>query len=126
MLTPLTAKSEGLPTDDPFLDGDAGDDVLTSSWPQCLRGQIVEGFSLVLYESGSVDDLESGAPSPGVTALYALSVGEFVSYIVGTPDFVNQRFHELYADGLSPISPLVARSAGPSVASAGSDADAEN
>ncbi len=126
VLTPLTAKSEGPPTADPFADGAAADDVLASSWPQCLRGEIVEGFSLVLYGGGSIDDLESCAQSRGVTALYALSEGEFVSYILGAPDFVNQRFHELYSGGLSPISPLVARSAGPSVASAGSDADVEN
>ncbi len=125
-LTALTVKSEGPPTADPFLDGDAGDEVLVSSWPQCVRGEIVEGFSLVLYEGGSVDDLEACAGSLGVTALYALSEGEFVSYILGAPEFVNQRFRELYADGLSPIAPLVARSAGPSVASAGTDADAGN
>ena len=34
-----------------------------------------------------------------VTALYALSEGEFVSYILGAPDFVTQPFRDLFADG---------------------------
>ena len=45
--------------------------------------------------------------------LYALSEGEFVSYILGAPDFVTQPFRDLFADGLPLMTPLVARSEGP-------------
>ena len=54
-LTPLIAKSEGPPSPAP-----ASDDV-PQDWPDCLRGEIVEGFSLVLYEGGSIDDLDARA-----------------------------------------------------------------
>ena len=56
-----------------------------------------------------------------VAALYALSEGEFVSYILGAPDFVTQPFRDLFADGLPLMTPLVARSDGPPTA--GSDGD---
>ena len=71
------------------------------------------GFSLVVSEGGSVEELEACAQSRDVVALYALSEGEFVSYILGAPDLVNAGFLELFADGLPPITPLVARSEGP-------------
>ena len=59
-----------------------------------------EGFSLVLYEGGSVEDLEACARGMGVTALYALHEGAYVSYILGAPAFVNQSFRELFSDGV--------------------------
>ena len=43
-----------------------------------------------------------------ITALYTLSEGEFVSYILGAPEFATQPFHDLFADGLPPMTPLVA------------------
>ena len=49
----------------------------------------------------------------GVTALYALDGGKYVSYILGAPDFVNRPFREVFAAGLPPMTPLVARSDGP-------------
>ena len=61
----------------------------------------------------SVDELEACAQSRDVAALYALSEGEFVSYILGAPDLVNAGFLELFAEGLPPMTPLVARSEGP-------------
>ena len=48
-----------------------------------------------------------------VTALYTLSEGEFVSYILGAPELVNQPFRDLFAGGLPLMTPLVARSEGP-------------
>ena len=104
-LTPLTAKSEGPPSADPA----AGSEV-TEPWPLCLRGAITEGFSLVLYEGGSVDALDACAQSRDITALYALHEGEYVSYILGAPDFVNAAFRELFADGLPAVTPLVVKS----------------
>ena len=77
-----------------------------------LHGAVAAGFSLVVYEGGGVDELEACARSRDVTALYALSEGDFVSYILGAPDFVNARFVELFADGLPLMTPLVARSEG--------------
>ena len=78
----------------------------------CLRGAIVEGFSLVLYGGGSVEDLEACARSLDVAAVYALAGGEYVSYILGALEFVNERFRELFADGLPAPTPLVAKSEG--------------
>ena len=51
--------------------------------------------------------------SVDITALYTLSEGEFVSYILGAPAFVNQPFRDLFADALPLMTPLVARSEGP-------------
>ena len=107
-LTPLTARSEGPATADPA----AGSEV-TEPWPLCLRGAITEGFSLVLYEGGSVDALDACAQSREVSAVYALHEGEWVSYILGAPDFVTAAFRELFADGLPAVMPLVAKSEGP-------------
>ena len=109
-LTPLTAGSDGPPTADPAGDsGGSPDDDSPQLWAECLRGEIVSGFSLVLSEGGSVDDLAACATDHGVTALYALDEGEWVSYIVGAPELVNAAFRELFADGLAPATPLVAR-----------------
>ncbi len=110
-ITPLIAGSNGPPSADPFGDdpGDGG----RHAWPECLRGDIAAGFSLVVYEGGSVEELEACAQSMDITALYTLSEGEFVSYILGAPDFVNQPFRDLFAEGLPLMTPLVARSEGP-------------
>ena len=108
-ITPLVAGSNGPPSADPFGDLDDGG---RQPWPECLRGDIAAGFSLVVYEGGSVDELEACAQSRDVAALYALSEGEFVSYILGAPDFVTQPFRDLFADGLPLMTPLVARSEG--------------
>ena len=108
-ITPLVAGSNGPPSPDPFGDLEDGGQ---QPWPECLRGAAAAGFSLVVYEGGGVDELEACARSMDVTALYALREGEFVSYILGAPDFVNQPFRDLFADGLPLMTPLVARSEG--------------
>ena len=123
-LAPLVAGSSGPPSADPF--GDDLDDGKQQPWPECLRGTVVEGFSLVVYGGGSVEELVWCAASQHVTALYALHDGEFIPYILGAPDFVNRPFHELYAHGLPPMVPLVAKSTGPPAADAGEDTAAEN
>ena len=109
VMVPLVAASNGPPSADPFGDLDDGGQ---QPWPECLRGAIAAGFSLVVYEGGSVDELEACAQSRDVAALYALSEGEFVSYILGAPAFVTQPFRDLFADGLPLMTPLVARSEG--------------
>ena len=109
-IAPLVAGSNGPPSPDPF--GDDLEDGGRHAWPECLRGDIAAGFSLVVYEGGSVDEMEACARSVDITALYTLSEGEFVSYILGAPDFVNQPFRDLFADGLPPMTPLAARSEG--------------
>ena len=109
-ITPLIAASNGPPSADPFGDDLEGDE--QQPWPECLRGPVAAGFSLVVYEGGSVDELEACAQSREIAALYALSEGEFVSYILGAPAFVTQPFRDLFADGLPPMTPLVARSEG--------------
>ena len=82
-------------------------------WPHCLRGAVSEGFSLVVYEGGSVEELVGCAESRDIATLYALHEGVYVSYILGAPDFVNAGFIELFPDGLPPITPLIAASNGP-------------
>ena len=74
-----------------------------------------------MCEGGSVEDLESCARSRGVAACYTLAEGEWVSYILGAPEFVNRPFVELFPDGLPTITPLVAESDSPS----GSDVDGD-
>ena len=110
-ITPLIAGSNGPPSADPF--GDDLEDGGQQPWPECLRGDIAAGFSLVVYEGGSVEELVVCAGSRDVTALYALNGGEFVSYLLGAPAFVNQPFRDLFAEGLPLMTPLVARSEGP-------------
>ena len=107
--TPLTVKSNGPPSADP----NAGDGALLPG-TECLRGEIAVGFSLVVYQGGSsVAELVACAQRLHVAALYALHDGEWVSYILGAPEWVNEGFAELFPDGIPPITPLVARSAGP-------------
>ena len=103
-LTPLIARSDGPATDAPAASA------VTEPWAACLQGEIVEGFNLVLYEGGSIDDLDACAEGVGLAALYALSDGVWVSYILGAPEFVNRSFRELFTDGLPVATPLVGKS----------------
>ena len=103
-LAPLIAKSAGPPSPAPPSDDEP------EFGPDCLRGAIATGFSLVLYEGGSVEALDTCAQGRDVSAVYALVDGEWVSYILGAPAFVNAAFRELFADGLAPATPLVAKS----------------
>ena len=108
-LTPLVVKSEGPPSTDP-----AGIAEVTEAWPDCLRGDVATGFSLVLFEGGSVEVLDSCAESLGASALYTLDSGEWVSYILGAPSFVNEQFRALFPDGLAAGAPLLVKRDGPS------------
>ena len=107
-LTPLIARSDGPASPDPAgaatRTGDA-----TQPWPACLQGEIAEGFNLVVYEGGSVGELEACAEGVGLAALYALSDGLWVSYILGAPEFVNRSFAALFADGVPSATPLVGK-----------------
>ena len=107
-LTPLIAGSNGPPSEDP-----AGDTGVPQPWPDCLWGEIAEGFSLVVYEGGSVEGLAACAQSRNVTSVYVLADGEWVSYILGAPGFVNAPFRELFPGVVPAITPLVARSEAP-------------
>ena len=106
-LTPLTVRSEG-----PATAATAAPDLAAAEWPVCLRGEVAEGFSLVVYGGGSVDDLEACAESLGVGAIYILADGEWVSYILGAPGFVNAAFRELVPDGVPAATPFVVGRAG--------------
>ena len=123
--TPLVAKSDGPPSADLAGDIPLGDGA-PQFGPNCLLGHIAVGFSLVLHEGGSVEDLVACAQSRHVTALYALHEGAYVSYILGAPEFVNRPFVELFADGLPPVTPLVARSEGPPAGGPGGDGSESN
>ncbi len=114
VLTALTARSDGPPTAAPAAAAPpTGGAVDVEAWPACLRGEIAAGFSLVLYAGGSVDDLAACAGETGVSALYAVHEGMWVSYILGAPDFVNRGFSALFPDGLTAATPLVVRSETP-------------
>ena len=111
-VTPLVTGSNGPPSPYPGSDGTSDGDA-PQSWPDCLRGEIATGFSLVVSEGRSVDDLVACASSLGITALYTLNDGVFVSYIIGAPEFVNRAFREQFPEGVPAITPLVAASDGP-------------
>ena len=108
-LTPLTVRSES-PLEPATAAPVAAD--VTQEWPVCLRGEIEPGFSLVVYEGGSVGDLEACAERLGVGAMYVLAHGEWTSYILGAPEIVNTAFRELYPDGVPAATPLAVSGAG--------------
>ena len=103
-LTPLTVKSDGPATAAPLASA------VTEPWAACMQGEVVEGFNLMLYEGGSIDDLDACAEEAGLSALYVLDDGVWVSYILGAPEFVNAAFRELFPDGLRVATPLVGKS----------------
>jgi Leucine-rich repeat (LRR) protein len=115
-LTALVAGSSGPPGEDP-----AGYIGRLPSGSQCLHGEIAEGFSLVVYEGGSVEELAACAQSLNVTVVYTLAKGEWVSYTPGAPESANQAFVGLFADGVPAITPLVAKSDESLEASSGRD-----
>ena len=114
--TPLIIKSDGPPTADPA--GSITGDDLTPPWPECLRGTVATGFSLVLYQGGAIEELVACAESRDITAIYALDEGGYVPYILGAPEFVNRTFRELFTDGLPATAPLIVKSDGVSAAGA--------
>ena len=106
-LLPLVVRSEGPATPAPPAPA------VTEPFASCLLGEIAEGFSLVGYEGGSVAELVTCAESLGVTVVYVLAGGEWVSYILGAPEFVNARFRGLYPEGIPAATPLTVRGGGP-------------
>ena len=125
-VTPLIAGSDGPPSADPFAAGVAEDERVTLRGSSCLHGEITTGFSLVVFGDGSVEELAACAQRHAVTAIYALAEGEWLSYILGAPDFVNRPFFELFTGGLPAVTPLVARSEEPSSADSDGDGAATN
>ena len=67
-MTPLVAASDGPPSPDPF-----GDEDVPWPGPECLRGEIAVGFSRLVYEGGSVDDLvtcgRDGTSRPSMSSM---------------------------------------------------------
>ena len=104
--TPLIVRSEGPATPDAA----ASEQAAPGDFASCLRGELAPGFSLVVHEGGSVDALVACAGERGASALYALQDGAWVPYILGAPALVNEAFRELFAGGVPPATPLVARS----------------
>ncbi len=80
------------------------------SRPHCLRGDLAAGFNLVVFEGGTVEELAACAESRDVVALYALHEGAYVSFFLGAPEFVNERFRQLFPDGIPVATPFVAGS----------------
>ncbi len=79
---------------------------VTEPFATCLRGEIGEGFSLVVSAGGSVADLDACAAGLGVTSVYALVEGEYTPYILGAPEFATARFRDLFADGVPAVTPF--------------------
>ena len=77
--------------------------------PECLRGLKSARFSLVVYAGGHFGQLEGCARSKQVTAFYSWVDGDFVRYILGAPDFVNERFRALFPNDLPADTPLIAQ-----------------
>ena len=115
-LTPLVAATDGPPSADTAVDRLAEDEPATLRGSSCLHGEIAAGFSLAIFEGGSVVELEACGRGLGIAAFYALHQGDWVSFILGAPEFVNRPFFGLYDDGLPALTPLVARSEGPPLA----------
>ena len=107
-LTPLVAASAGPPSDDPV-----GDVRAPRGWPGCLRGEVGAGFSAMVFAGGAIGELVACVRSLGVTAVYVLADGEWVSYIPGALDSENRPFVDLFPDGLPPLTPLVVEGASP-------------
>ena len=82
---------------------------MTPDWLGCLRGEVATGFSLAVYAGGTVDDLGACMESREIAAVYVLHDGEWVSYILGAPEFVNARFRELFPDGVPEATPLTVK-----------------
>ena len=101
--------------------GETEQESVPEPWPRCIRGDIAVGFSLVVYEGGSVEELEACARNLHLTAVYVNDSGQYLSYILGAPELVNRPFIELFPDGLPPATPLSVASDGPPPAP---DADA--
>ena len=108
--TPLIIKSDGPPTADPA--GSITGDDPTPPWPECLRGTVATGFSLVLYQGGAIEELVACAESRDITAIYALDEGGYFPYILGAPEFVNRSFSELFTGVLPATTPLIVKSDG--------------
>ena len=125
-MTSLVAASNGPPSADTVVGRLAEDEPVTLRGSNCLHGEIAAGFSLAIFEGGSVEELEACGRGLGITAFHALHEGDWAPFILGAPDFVNRPFFELFADGLPALTPLVATRDSPPAANADSDEAAEN
>ena len=125
-MTSLVAGSNGPPSADTVVGRLAEDEPVTLRGSNCLHGEIAAGFSLAIFEGGSVEELEACGRGLGITAFHALHEGDWAPFILGAPDFVNRPFFELFADGLPALTPLVATRDSPPAANADSDEAAEN
>ena len=109
-ITPLVAGSNGPPSADPFgmtsktVGSSRGRSACAAPSPRASASSSTRGAASMSWRAAR--------ESADVTALYALSEGEFVSYILGAPDFVTRASVDLFADGLPLMTPLVARSEG--------------
>ena len=125
-LTPLVAGSDGPPSGGHVVEGLAQDEPATLRGSNCLHGEIATGFSLAIFEGGSVEELEACGRGFGIAAFYALHEGDWVPFVLGATDLVNRPFFGLYDDGLPALTPLVARRDSPPAANADSGDAAEN
>ena len=125
-LTPLVAGSDGPRSGGHLVAGLAEDEPATLRGSSCLYGEIAAGFSLAIFEGGSMEELGACGRGFGIAAFYALHKGDWVPFILGAPDFVNRPFFEVFADGLPALTPLVARRDSPPADNADSGDAAEN
>ena len=79
------------------------------SWPECFRGAVSDGFSFVLARGDTVQATVACAQAHGISSLYALEDGAWVSYVVGAPPFVNAAFIDVFSNGVPALTPLLVR-----------------
>jgi hypothetical protein len=79
--------------------------------PKSLPGgfgqAIVPGANLVTYGGGPVDLLAADLTSVGATSASASVDGEFVTYVVGAPSFVNSSFSAAFPGGVPASTVLI-------------------
>lgn len=73
--------------------------------PQFVGGPPGPGVNFAVYSGGPVEDLPIAAPD--ASAFFATVDGQFVSYRVGAPSFVNNQFSSHFADGIPANTPLI-------------------
>ncbi len=81
------------------------------SKPPCLEGLTDGHLSEVMFNGGSVDELEACARSVDVRALYHLRDGIWTALFLFSdlPEFLNQPFHKRFPGGLPPGELLIAK-----------------
>ncbi len=80
--------------------------VLVETAPDCLRGALHRGFSLVLFGGGSAEQLSACLQRRGVEAAWTLEGGRYRAFGPLAPELVNRAFTGQFADAVPAMTPL--------------------